>query len=76
MSKLNQLRQLLAPPRTSRGTIMEIVGNTAHIATKRGGTSLRIAPGLLLNTGDAVLIQDDMVIGRVKNAADLVVYDL
>ena len=76
MNKLDQLRQLLAPPRITRGTVTEIVGDTAHVATRNGGASLKIQPGLLLSVGAHVQIQANVIIGTLRNPADLPVYDL
>jgi hypothetical protein len=74
MSQLDELRALLSPRAITRATVMKVVGQTATAATRGGGATLRIAPGLTLAKGDNVQVQDDLVIGKVASTEGLPVY--
>ncbi|MBL4781811.1 MAG: hypothetical protein JKX92_06170 [Porticoccaceae bacterium] len=76
MGQLDELRALLGQDKVSRGTVLEVVGDVATLATRHGGASLRIAPGLVLANGDTVEVQDGLVIGKLRGAGGLPVYEI
>lgn len=75
-AKISLLRQLLRESVTTRGSIITLQGSTAQIATSQGTATVTVPTGMTLRPGDAVTVQDKIILGRVRQQSDLRVYDL
>ena len=76
MSELDKLRELLGVDSVIRGTVQEVVGGVATVATRQGGATLRVVSGLAIGAGDRVEIQDKLITGKLRAADSLPVYEI
>ena len=75
-ARLKILRELLLGTKQSSGKIIAITGNTARVATGEGTINATIPTGYRFNPEDRVSIQDNMILGRIRDKAGVRVYDL
>lgn len=75
MNPLAELKALLAPRRGAYvGTVISIDGDSVAVQSAAGRARALKPSTLILSVGDAVLVAEGNVQGRVKRAADVPVY--
>lgn len=76
MSPLEALRARLGTPRGAAYTavIVSVAGDSVVVESGAGRRSVLKPAGLVLGVGDAVLVAEGNVLGRVKREADVSVY--
>lgn len=74
--KVAELRALLSGQKTQRGKVLAVEDTTVRVATSAATATARLPPGLQVKLGDVVKIQDGLVIGLLRDVANLPVYDL
>jgi hypothetical protein len=77
-NSLLELRDLFNPEAPAEGTVIGVQasGSTASVATARGVVAGTISAGLVVVAGDLVRLEGSTIVGKVKAAAGLPVFNL
>lgn len=70
------LQDRLTRGASTRGTVVELAGNSAVVATPYGVRSLSIPSGLQLKVGDPVRVESGNIAGRLRSETELPVYQV
>lgn len=77
-NSLLELRSLFNPVAPAEGTVIAVQpsGSAASVATQRGVVSGVISAGLVVVAGDLVRLEGSTIVGKVKAAAGIPVFNL
>lgn len=77
MSAYDELRRLLGQRKAEiTGTVLTVAGQSLAVQTARGTIEARSPDATVYLAGDEVLLRDGIVLGRVKPAASVPVYEV
>ncbi len=77
-NQLLELRDLFNPTAPAEGTVISTAqsGTTASVATQRGVVAATVSAGLTVGAGDLVRLEGTTIVGRVRGAETLPVFNL
>lgn len=70
----NLRRALVGKKKPVSGEVIAVSGAVATVRTQRGVVQAAVGAGILLQAGDRVKLQDDAVLGKIKNESELPVH--